>query len=138
LSRQRWRGGFRCPRCGGPSRGYLSVLWVHECAQCGYQCSVAGFFLPDGSMLSPNAAYILPEQLEELTEVQLTVCPHRCPAFVIELLSTANKLAQTQEKMGLWIANGSQLGWLVDPYQQQVLVYVPGSQPHAVEHTARG
>lgn len=40
LSRQRWPEGFACPRCGGPSRGYMSMRQVHECAGCGYQCSV--------------------------------------------------------------------------------------------------
>ena len=40
LSRQRWPEGFSCPRCGGPSRGYMAARRVHECAGCGYQCSV--------------------------------------------------------------------------------------------------
>lgn len=40
LSRQRWPEGFACPRCGGSSRGYMAVRQVHECAACGYQCSV--------------------------------------------------------------------------------------------------
>jgi len=40
LSRQRWPEGFACPRCGGPSRGYMEARQVHECAQCGYQGSV--------------------------------------------------------------------------------------------------
>jgi transposase-like protein len=40
LSGQRWPEGFRCPRCNGPSRGYMSERQVHECAHCAYQCSV--------------------------------------------------------------------------------------------------
>src|ERR1017187_3846671 len=40
LSRQRWPEGFACPRCGGPSRGYMAVRQVHECNRCAYQCSV--------------------------------------------------------------------------------------------------
>lgn len=40
LSRQRWPEGFRCPRCDGASRGYIASRRVHECARCGYQCSV--------------------------------------------------------------------------------------------------
>lgn len=40
LSRQRWPEGFRCPRCGGGSRGYMVARRVHECAGCGYQSSV--------------------------------------------------------------------------------------------------
>jgi len=40
LTRQRWPNGFVCPRCSGPSRGYMASRRVHECARCGYQCSV--------------------------------------------------------------------------------------------------
>jgi len=40
LSLQRWPEGFACPRCAGPSRGYMAFRRVHECARCGYQCSV--------------------------------------------------------------------------------------------------
>jgi transposase-like protein len=40
LTRQRWPEGFACPRCAGPSRGYMAARRVHECAKCGYQCSV--------------------------------------------------------------------------------------------------
>lgn len=39
-SRQRWPEGFKCPRCQGPSRGYMVERQVHECARCSYQCSV--------------------------------------------------------------------------------------------------
>lgn len=100
--------------------------------------SSVGFFLPDGSMLSPDAAYVLAEQREGLTAFQRAGFPQYCPAFVIELLPAADKLAWTKEKMGLWIANGARLGWLVDPYQKQVSVYEPGSEQHIVEHTAQG
>jgi Uma2 family endonuclease len=31
--------------------------------------------------------------------------------------------------MESWIANGAQLGWLVDPYRQRVIVYQPGQEP---------
>jgi len=40
LTRQRWPEGFRCPRCAGATRGYIASRRVHECKQCGYQCSV--------------------------------------------------------------------------------------------------
>jgi Zn ribbon nucleic-acid-binding protein len=37
LSRQRWPVGFKCPRCSGPSRGYMAERQVHECALCAYR-----------------------------------------------------------------------------------------------------
>jgi Uma2 family endonuclease len=94
--------------------------------------SSAGFFLPDGSMLSPDASYVLPEQLEGITRKQLTGILRLCPAFVVRLLSPSDSLAETRGKMERWIANGAQLGWLVDPSDQRVFVYQPGSEPRGI------
>jgi Uma2 family endonuclease len=88
-----------------------------------------GFFLPDGSMLSPDAAYVLPEQLKGVTRQQLTGFPRLCPAFVVELLSPSDSPTKTGRKLESWIANGTQLGWLIDPYRRLVTVYQPGQQP---------
>jgi Uma2 family endonuclease len=85
--------------------------------------SNGGFFLKDGSMLSPDAAYLSPETLAGAPPVGVKGLPHLCPDFVIELLSRSDSLRDTQEKMQDWIANGAALGWLIDPYKQQVLVY---------------
>jgi Uma2 family endonuclease len=54
-----------------------------------------------------------------------------CPAFIVELLSASDSLAETTGKMHRWIANGAQLGWLIDPYQQRVFIYQRGSEPQA-------
>jgi Uma2 family endonuclease len=91
--------------------------------------SNTGFFLPDGSMLSPDAGYLLPEQLKGLTKNQFKGFLRRCPAFVVELLSATDSLAETRRKMENWIANGAQLGWLVDPYRRLVTVYQHGQPP---------
>jgi len=93
-----------------------------------------GFFLPDGSMLSPDAAYVLPVQLKGLKRAQLTGLLRLCPAFVIELLSPTDSLAETRRKMRSWIANGAQLGWLIDPDRRRVIVYQPEKEP--IESTA--
>ena len=90
--------------------------------------SSTGFFLPDGSMLSADAAYIRPEKLEGLTPRQITRLQHLCPDFVIELLSPSDSFGKTQEKMERWIANGADLGWLVDPFQQKVFLYERGAE----------
>ena len=91
--------------------------------------SSTGFFLPDGSMLSPDAAFIPPDQLVGLTKAELTGIPRLCPAFVIELKSVSDSLAEMEAKMQQWALNGAKLGWLVDPYRQQVTVYRPGESP---------
>ena len=91
--------------------------------------SNTGFYLPDGSVLSPDAAYVSPKALKGLTKAELAGFPHLCPDFVIELLSASDSLVKTQEKMDRWIENGAQLGWLIDPYAKNVHVYAPGVQP---------
>jgi Uma2 family endonuclease len=103
--------------------------WWHTHHQGRVFDSNAGFFLPDGSMLSPDAAYVLPEQLKGLTKAQLNGLLRLCPAFVVELLSPSDSLAETGKKMESWIANGAQLAWLIDPYLQQVTIYQPGHEP---------
>jgi transposase-like protein len=40
LRRVRWPRGFRCPRCGGASRGFMKARRLEECRLCGYQASV--------------------------------------------------------------------------------------------------
>jgi len=90
--------------------------------------SNAGFFLLDGSMMSPDAAYVTAQQLTGVTRKQLTGFLRVCPAFVIELLSPSDSLAKTGEKMERWIANGAQLGWLIDPSRQMITIYQAGRE----------
>ena len=40
LFEQRWREGFRCPRCAHEAAWYLRGRGLYECAGCGYQASV--------------------------------------------------------------------------------------------------
>jgi Uma2 family endonuclease len=85
--------------------------------------SSTGFRLPDGSTLSPDASYISEERLRSLPKGALRGFPRFCPDFVIELRSESDALQDLQDKMNDWIANGAQLGWLIDPYERQVLIY---------------
>jgi Uma2 family endonuclease len=91
--------------------------------------SNAGFFLPDGSMLSPDAAYATAAQLQGLTRADLVRFPRFAPAFIIELRSESDRLAEVQAKMETWIANGAELAWLIDPDAKQVHVYAQGNAP---------
>ena len=60
-------------------------------------------FFPDGSMLSPDAAYILPEKLKALKKDDLAGFPRLCPDFVVELLSASDSLPNAKVKMERWI-----------------------------------
>ena len=59
-----------------------------------------------------------------------------CPDFVLELRSPSDSLCDVQDKMDEYMANGAQLGWLVDPEDRSVYVYRPGrpvERPENVE-----
>jgi Uma2 family endonuclease len=100
----------------------LGAWWrTHKRGRC--FDSSGGFRLPDGSTLSPDASYLSEERLRQLPKGGLRGFPHICPDFVIELLSESDTLAALQSKMADWIANGAQLGWLIDPYNRRVFVY---------------
>lgn len=94
--------------------------------------SSAGFFLPDGSSLSPDGAYATADQMRGFTKEDRRHFLHLTPAFVIELLSFTDSLPRARKKMESWLANGARLGWLIDPYNRNILVYEPG-QPVRVE-----
>jgi len=98
--------------------------------------SNGGFFLPDSSMLNPDASYVLPKKLQGLTRDDLTGFPRLCPDFVVELLLISDSLPKAQQKMERWIENGVTLGWLIDPYKKKVCVYEPDRKAAAVSGNA--
>jgi len=86
----------------------------------------AGFNLPDGSTLAPDAAWMSSSNWSELTQTQREKYPPRCPEFVVEVLSQSDSIRMLQAKMEVWIANGAKLAWLVDPFAATITVYRPG------------
>ena len=87
--------------------------------------ATAQFFLPDGSALSPDAAWVSYAALSSLLPEELRRFPHLAPEFVIEVMSPTDRLAAAKRKMEQWIANGVQLGWLIDGDHETVYVYQP-------------
>src|SRR5258708_21038826 len=96
--------------------------------------SNTGFTLPDGSMRSPDAAWIERTRWDALSEEDQERYSPICPDFIIELRSQSDSLPELEEKMEQWIANGAKLAWLIDPERQVVAVYRPGDQPEVHHH----
>jgi Uma2 family endonuclease len=94
--------------------------------------SSAGFRLADGSTLSPDASYLSEARLRSLPKGALRGFPRICPDFVIELRSESDSLQDLKDKMNDWIANGAQLGWLIDPYERQIFVHRPNCPAEVV------
>ena len=98
--------------------------------------SSVGFTLPNRSVRSPDASWVLKSRLAGLTEEQKRYgFPPITPDFVIELRSSSDTLRSQQRKMEEYIANGAKLGWLIDPLgrRQRVYVYRPGADVEVFE-----
>lgn len=96
--------------------------------------SSTGFKLPNGADRSPDSAWVRRERLAQLTAEQKRKFLPLCPDFVIELRSLSDSLDELREKMEEYIANGAQLGWLIDPEAQRVYVYRPNTEVEVLEN----
>ncbi len=102
------------------------VIWNRQTC-LGYTFSSSTIFkLPNGASRSPDVAWIKKERWEALTPEQRRKFPPIAPDFVIELRSATDDLQVLREKMREYIDVGVQLGWLINPQQQQVEIYRPG------------
>ncbi len=81
------------------------------------------FLLPDGSALSPDAAWVSNEKLAALTKAQRRQFLRLVPDFVCEVMSPSDRLSAAQVKMQAWIENGVRLGWLLDADAKTIYVY---------------
>ena len=85
--------------------------------------SSAQFMLPDGSALSPDAAWVSNVSLRRLSRQKRKEFLPLCPEFVVEVLSPSDRLKDAKAKMEQWIANGAHLAWLIDGDAEALYVY---------------
>ena len=131
------------PPCGGES-DYRSLgvaaalrMWAEIDGRGVAFGSTVQFFLPDGSGLSPDAAWVSHESLNRLTKQQRKKFLRLSPEFVVEVLSPSDILKEAKAKMELWIANGVELAWLIDGDAETVYIYRKGHLPKTRRHIAQ-
>jgi len=94
--------------------------------------SSGGFRLPDGSVLSPDAALVLEDRWQTLSPEQRRSFPPLCPDLVVELVSPSDEgprgVTALRRKMELFQANGARLGWLLLPQERAVEIWRGGQQ----------
>jgi len=117
--------------------GQRLLLWADGAGAGGWRVfdSSGGFRLPDGSVLSPDAALVRLDRWQALTPVQRRGFPPLCPDLVVELASTTDQGPRGAEalrrKMDLYQANGAQLGWLLLPEERAVELWRGGEKERA-------
>jgi len=84
-----------------------------------------GYTLPNGAVRAPDASWMALERWQAIDDEEIERFPHTYPDFAVELMSPSDTLAELQEKMTEYMANGVQLGWLIDPYEKRVYIYRP-------------
>jgi len=99
--------------------------------------SSGGFRLPDGSILSPDAALVRLDRWQALSPEQRRGFVPLCPDLVVELASPSDEgprgVSALRHKMAQYQANGAQLGWLLLPHERAVEVWPASTQPQRME-----
>ena len=106
--------------------------WVEENGGVAFS-SNGGFHLPDGSVLSPDGGWVSDATWEQLSEEERQAYPPMCPEFLMEVLFASDSRPALERKMGMWIANGAKLAWMIDPYAGTVSIYWPGVEVEVLE-----
>lgn len=96
--------------------------------------SSGGFKLSNGSVRSPDAAWVRLVPWIKLADEQKEKFVPLCPDFVIELRSASDDLSELQAKMQEYLDNGAQLAWLIDPQEKRVHVYRPHTQVEVLDN----
>lgn len=95
--------------------------------------SSTGFTLPDRSVLSPDASWLLNTKWDNLSAEEKDRFAPVCPDFVIEVRSKTDDIETLKEKMKVWIRNGAQLAWLIDPRDKVSFIYRTGKPEEKIE-----
>jgi Uma2 family endonuclease len=106
--------------------------------------SSTGFKLPDGSDISPDAAWVRRDRWDALTAEEKKKFAPICPDFVVELReaklsrreSTTDSLEKLRAKMKVYVKNGARLGWLLDRKNRKVEISRQGSDVEILDSPA--
>ena len=96
----------------------------------------SGFRLPNTAVRVADVAWVRRPRWEAISAEEREKFAPLCPDFVIELRSPSSRLRDAQDKMAEWVANGAQLGWLIDPRFRHIDVYRPDAPVERLENPA--
>lgn len=127
-----WETGFR-----NSELSMQLLRWAKEDGRGKAFDSNTEYLLADGSALSPDASWVSQKRIDKVSPSERKKFPKLCPEFVVELMSPNDRLGSAKDKIQLWIKNGAELGWLIDPERRQVVIYRPNCEPTALDDPAQ-
>ena len=95
--------------------------------------SNGGFNLPDGSVRSPDAAWISEARYKAVSRADQRRFAPGSPQFLAEILSESDNRSLLEAKLEMWLVNGAQLAWMIDPYERTLSIYRPGAEVEVLE-----
>lgn len=133
---ERQRDGGLTVTPTGSKSGYRSgevfrqlAQWSHASAAGPAFDASTGFHLPDGSVLSPDAAWVSRERWDALSPDDQEAFAPLCPNAVFEIRSPSNTIDELRAKMRSYVDNGAEVAVLVDPYDRFVEIWRPRCEP---------
>jgi Uma2 family endonuclease len=112
------------------------TIWAKQDGR-GMVCnSQALFKLPNTAYRGPDVSWTSKEKLARFTDDELEKFGQFCPNFVAEIRSPSNTVKELQAKMAEYIANGVELGWLIDPFETTVYIYRPSEPVRRLDNPA--
>jgi Uma2 family endonuclease len=91
--------------------------------------SSTGFHLRDGSVLSPDAAWLRRDRLEALSPEDQEAFAPLCPDTVFEVRSKSDAIDELRAKMRAYLNNGARVAVVIDPYDRFVEIWRPDREP---------
>jgi Uma2 family endonuclease len=96
-----------------------------------------GYFLRDESMRAARVSWLSNGRFNAVPAEFRRGFVRACPEFVVEIVSFNYTLTEVRTRMEMWLANGAELGWLIDAERKAVEIYRPGREPEVLEGGSR-
>jgi len=109
----------------GTSFAALLSNWVRPRRLGRVTGSSAGFRMPNGDLVAPDAAFVRAEKLRESPRSYVDLVPD----LVVEVKSSTDSVKRQQAKVSRFMERGAICGVLIDPDKHTVTIYRQGADP---------
>jgi Uma2 family endonuclease len=83
-----------------------------------------GFRLGPDHCFEPDVSFVTKERLKLILPNKEKLF-HGPPDLAVEVLSPSDSITKTEAKLGLYLAHGARLAWMIDPKTKSARVYKP-------------